>query len=469
MHRFQLRRDREGGQALVLMTLLLMGMLFMCALVFDGANALANRRVLQNAADAGALAGANLLQTGTSRGCPHSGATYNAELVARDNLPDHVKQLVSGIQIACADSVSIRVTISGTSPSFFAPLLGLAGGGGPGTGGLPMSASATAMNGPADPGTYSVALLNPGNPSWPNGRQGCPSLQFGGGPTVVFGNGAWVNSACATGLSTSGSGSVTFQRGGARVVGGYYGTFNPTPLTGAARVRDPLAGLPPVPTQPTISNSRLVLSGTTPTMLEPGTYKGGIELKNQSVALLRPGIYVLEGGGLSIGAQSSVFSIGATTTASDATWSTLTPSAWRASVCTAVNCGVMIYNTSGAGGVGEISAGGGGTMMLRPYTGSIEEYKYLVIWQNGNPVPTSSYQQPQLGLGGGGRIDIGGTVYAPSAKVYMTGGSGGSGGDAINLTLQFVAWDLHLQGNASFTFQYNGETFARPTKYGLIQ
>ncbi len=468
MHRFQLRRDREGGQALVLMAFMLMGMLFMCALVFDGANGVVNRRVLQNAADAGALAGANLLQTGTARGCPNSGATFNAELVARDNLPDHVEALVSGIQITCADSVSIRVTISGTSPSFFAPLLGLTGSGGPGTAGLPISATATAMNGPADPGTYSVALLNPGNPSWPNGQQGCPSLQFGGGPTVVFGNGAWVNSACATGLSTSGSGTVTFESGGARVVGGYYGTFNPTPVTGAARVRDPLAGLPPMPTQPTRSNSRLVLNGTT-AILEPGTYKGGIELKSQAVALLRPGIYVLEGGGLNLGAQSSVFSVGPTTTATAATWSTLTPTAWRASVCTDVNCGVMIYNTSGAGGVGAISAGGGATMMLRPYKGSIEEYKYLLIWQNGNPIPTSSYQQPQIALGGGGRVDIGGTVYAPSAKVYMTGGSGGSGGDATNLTLQFISWDLHMQGNSSFKFHYNGENFARPTKYGLTQ
>ena len=214
----------------------------------------------------------------------------------------------------------------------------------------------------------------------------------------------------------------------------------------------------------------MILSGTTPTILEPGIYKGGIELRNQSVALLRPGIYVLEGGGLALGAQSSVFSVGPTTTATAVpSWTDLTATAWRATVCPATGCGVMIYNTSGAGGMGQIAAGGGATLMLRPYKGSIEEYRYLVIWQDGTPVPTLTSQQPQVGLGGGGRVDISGTVYAPSAKVYMTGGSGGSGGDATNLTLQFISWDLHLQGNSSFTFQYNGENFTRPTKYGLTE
>lgn len=469
MHRLRPRRERESGQALVLMTFLLMAMLFISALVFDGANSLVNRRLLQNGADAGALAGANLLQTGTSRGCPNSAAEANARAVVRANLPDRIWNIVDEVRVECADRNSIKVTINATSPSLFAPVLRVAVSGAQ-TSGLDISASATATNGPATQSpAYSVVLLNPGNPSWPSGRQGCPSLQFTGGPTVVFGNSAWVNSACATGMSTSGTGKITFESGGGRVVGGYYGSFKPTPVTGAASVRDPLAGLPPMPTQPMRSTSRLVLSGTTPTILEPGTYKGGIELRNQSVALLRPGIYVLEGGGLAIGAQSSIFSIGATTSATALPWATVTSTIWRASACPSVECGVLIYNTAGAGGMGAISAGGGGTVMLGSYKGSIEDYKYLLIWQNGNPVPTSSYQQPDIALGGGGRVDIGGTVYAPSAKVYMTGGSGGSGGDATNLTLQFLSWDLHMQGNSSFTFNYRGDTFTKPTKYGLIE
>jgi hypothetical protein len=83
-------------------------------------------------------------------------------------------------------------------------------------------------------------------------------------------------------------------------------------------------------------------------------------------------------------------------------------------------------------------------------------------------VPTSSYAQPEVQLSGGGTVDLSGTVYAPSAKVTLNGGSGGSGG-ATDVTLQFVSWDLELGGTSSFIFRYRTEKFAKPTDYGLIK
>lgn len=47
-----------------------------------------------------------------------------------------------------------------------------------------------------------------------------------------------------------------------------------------------------------------------------------------------------------------------------------------------------------------------------------------------------------------------GTVYAPSAKVRMGGNSGGSGGNPVNLTLQFISWDLEFSGNSAFHFYF---------------
>jgi hypothetical protein len=94
------------------------------------------------------------------------------------------------------------------------------------------------------------------------------------------------------------------------------------------------------------------------------------------------------------------------------------------------------------------------------------EYRNLLLWQDASPVPLS---QPTVALGGGGSVDLGGTVYAPSALVYMTGGSGGGGGSATNVTLQFIAWDLQIQGNSTFNFFYNSDEFARPTDYGLVE
>jgi hypothetical protein len=59
-----------------------------------------------------------------------------------------------------------------------------------------------------------------------------------------------------------------------------------------------------------------------------------------------------------------------------------------------------------------------------------------------------------------------GGVYAPKATVSMGGGAGGTGG---NLTIQFVSWDLALQGTPTFHFQYNSDAFPRPMGYGLVQ
>ena len=56
----------------------------------------------------------------------------------------------------------------------------------------------------------------------------------------------------------------------------------------------------------------------------------------------------------------------------------------------------------------------------------------------------------------------------PGAEVFMTGGSGGSGG-GTDLTLQFIAWDLQIQGNSSFHFFYQSNHFTSPPDYGLIK
>jgi hypothetical protein len=139
-------------------------------------------------------------------------------------------------------------------------------------------------------------------------------------------------------------------------------------------------------------------------------------------------------------------------------------------------CGVMIYNTGGASSaMGPIAVAAGSTIKLRAYdpdalaSGGVPDFENILIWQDANPVPTISYAQPIVQLNGGGNVDIRGTVYAPSAKVEMGGNSGGSGGDVVNLTLQFISWDLELRGNSAFTFYFNDDEFVRPLVYGLVE
>jgi Flp pilus assembly protein TadG len=485
-------RDAQGGQILVLFVLGLIVMLAVSALLIDGANALVTRRRLQNVGDAAALAGANTLQaTGSAHVCSTVSSSPpgapRADIVAavKASIAANWSSFpVANITVTCApeaiyENQAVRVDLRINSSNFF--------GGAIGYGGTVAATTSTAINGQTLGSAYSVVLLDPSNSSWPNARRGCPSFLISGGPTIQFDGSVYVNSTCATALGTNGNAaSITFAADRQLyVVGGYDQgplTITPAPTLGVSPLADPLADLEPLNTTPAPagplplrSSVPIVLNNTTQ-VLEPGIYLGGIQLKNSSIALLRPGIYVLDGGGLStslgldVGAQASVCSISATSTATDC-------SNWTAE-CPDTTCGVLIYNKgllSGLGAMGQISVGAGATIKLRAYDDraitsgtSYFQYRNLLIWQDKNPVPTSLLGQPEIRLNGGGNVDISGTVYAPSAKVNMGGGSGGSGGD-ITLTLQFIAWDLEMSGNSSFRFLYGDNEFTRWKDYGLVQ
>jgi hypothetical protein len=243
-------------------------------------------------------------------------------------------------------------------------------------------------------------------------------------------------------------------------------------------------GAPPVGALKIQTNNKLIIgqgNSSSTVVLEPGVYHGGIQLKNQSIAYLRPGIYVMDGGGFSIGAGQKVYAIpGNLNNTTDATWAT---------DCVQPTCGILLYNTgttgNGTGAMGQVSIGAQATFKVRSYNLTTaadrtylangvtkyhnDNYKNLLIWQSAAPVPLSNYVQPVLALTGGGNVFMAGTVYAPSAKIQMGGNSGGSGGDSVDLTLQFISWDLELYGNSSFHFRYNAAQFARLLDYGLIE
>ena len=477
------RRNGERGQVLVLFVLGLVAMLAVGALLLDGANALVTRRRLQNAGDAAALAGANVLQ---AQGSAHVCSTVSssppgaarADIIAAVNasLAVNLSWLAPGnISVSCAPEAlygnqAVTVDLSVNSSNFLGAAIGY--------GGTVVSTSSTALNGQIAGSNYSVVLLDPSNASWPNQRRGCPSFLISGGPTITFGGSVIVDSACTAtdggALGTNGnSATVSFSTGKSLYVVGDFTpgplTITPAPVTGAAVVADPLLDLETIDyaSMTVRSSSRLVLSNQT-MVLQPGVYTGGIQLRNSSIALLRPGIYVFDGGGFDVGAQASVCSITATSIAADCSS--------FATECPDVTCGVLLYNrgtASGTTAMGQVTAGAGATVKLRAYddranAGVGFEYRNLLIWQAASPTPSSTFAQPIVQLSGGGNVEISGTVYAPSAKVLMGGGSGGSGGNTT-LTLQFIAWDLEMSGNSTFVFNYNDADFAKPKDYGLVK
>jgi hypothetical protein len=462
------------GQVLVVVAIVFTAMLALLAVLFDGANAMVTRRDMQDGGDAAALAGANVIQSGSPRGCSAvAGGSPRAvvDQAVRDSLAENLPWYdASTVVITCLngyENQAVAIELSTTAPKFFGGIVG---------GSIDVNTRSAAVNRVITGTRYSIVELDPGNSSWPNGRRGCPSVLLSGGPTVTLQATMYVNSRCTAAnggaLGTNGNGgSLTMQNGAPiRLVGGYSPgamTISPAPVTGVDPIPDPLGHLPPVETASMVvrSTSHITLSNET-RVFDPGVYQGGIELRNSSVALLHPGIYVFQGGGLDIGAQAKVLSVSSGVST--------VPSDWSAA-CPVNACGVMLYNTSGSTAMDEISVAAGATVKLRAYdpdaisSGGVADFENILIWQDANPVPTSSYEQPIVRLNGGGNIDIRGTVYAPSAKVEMGGNSGGSGGEAVNLTLQFISWDLEFRGNSAFTFFFNDEEFARPLDYGLVE
>jgi hypothetical protein len=500
------KSSSESGQVLVIFAFAFIAIIMMLALLFDGARALVLRRQMQDASDAAALAGANVIQglspeqcsanAGPPPGAPVAAVTAAAKASVAANLPNYpqAKVIVTCAADAWIDNQGVKVRLDDDSPTFFGSIFG----GGP----LSVATDSSAVNGNNLTNNYSVVMLNPSHLNWPNGQRGCPSFLLSGGPTVRFDSAIYIDSSCTAAnggaFSTNGnSASLTLGPGASiRIVGEYKPqalTITPAPLENQTVKADPLewlappptyVGAPPVSTLYLRSPNKLVIgqgNSSSTVVLEPGVYHGGIQLKNQSIAYLRPGIYVMDGGGFNIGAGQKVYTIpGNLSTTTDANWAT---------DCVQPTCGILLYNTgtagNGTGAMGQVSIGAQSTFKVLSYNLTTaadrtylangvtkyhnNNYKNLLIWQSGAPVPASNYVQPVMQLSGGGNVVMQGTIYAPSALVRMGGNSGGSGGDSIDLTLQFITWDLELYGNSNFYFRYDAKKFPTLLEYGLVE
>jgi hypothetical protein len=491
------KSSAESGQVLVIFAFAFIAIIMMLALLFDGARALVLRRQMQDASDAAALAGANVLQGLSSKQCSASAdlaaVTAAAKASVAANLPNYPP---ANVLVTCApgwNNVGVKVRLDDDSPTFFGQIFG----GGP----LAVVTDSTAINGADIKGQFSVVLLDPYNPTWQSGYRGCPSFLISGTPTLTFESTIFIDSACSAAnggaFSTNGNAAtLTFVAvppnppAAMRIVGEYKPTalsVTPAPLEHQWPPKpDPFLDITNEPPGP-ISGGRTLkvwpaksVNSSTPQVLQPGIYRGGISIGATAVVYLTPGIYVMDGGGFFVNASAHVYSVPANTIAAS-----YNPSGWTTS-CAPNNCGILLYNTGTTGngnGVtqwGPIKVNAGATFKVRSYNPAADTtmlsdgtayvpdpvYKNFLIWQSRTPAPFNTVAQQIVTLGGGGNVFMAGTVYAPGAKVYMAGGSGGSAGD---LTLQFVAWDLEMNGNTNFYFHYDAQQFPQLLDYGLVE
>lgn len=104
---------RMEGQTLVIVALALFALIGLVAVAVDGGNLMAERRRMQNAADAGALAGAREI-------C--FGSPSNAVATARDYAM--VRNGADQAEVAIQDIYTVHVTTTKTVDTFFAGLIG---------------------------------------------------------------------------------------------------------------------------------------------------------------------------------------------------------------------------------------------------------------------------------------------------------------------------------------------------------
>ena len=425
----RLMRHREKGQALPLTVLFLFVLLGIVSLVVDAGMAYSYRRYMQNAADAAVLAGGAVMAKGVINDAQIvSTATYYAQANKANSITvqylDGAGNIIgqAGSGVVPPHTMGIKVIASYRYTPGFAGVLGF------GT----FNISAEAKGG-LRLGTGNAVILA-------LSQSTCPGLSFGSsGSVTADGGGIQINASCSSALDFGGSGEIDVtgaglyatRSGGIYVTGGVHknssGTISPEPITGVPAIADPLAnvvppniGSYPVRNGTATVPSTLKLTGGTNRTLDPGVYYGGLSATGNGITTLRPGIYIIAGGELTLGGSGVVIAEG-----------------------------VFFYvtndptNPSGMGSYAGVNLNGGGNMHVSPMASG--PYRNLTFFQDRD-------DSKQANISGGGEF-FGGTCYFPHAGLTVTGNAPMSG------KAQLIADTLQFKGSGAMTFSYDTSVF----------
>ena len=209
-----------------------------------------------------------------------------------------------------------------------------------------------------------------------------------------------VDSDSSSALTTTGTASVTAAA--TQVTGGYQKgsgtTINPAPVTGVTAVPDPLGG-PAGPSPSGMTNYGAVnLSGTATKTIQPGIYTSIAVSNSAKLTLASNGIYIIEGGGLSISGNGSI----------------------SGTNVLIVNAGSKYPTIGGNQTYGSITLSNSGAINVSPYT-TTGTYAGLVIFQTTDNKQAMTFSGSATGA-------ITGTIYAAAAALSVSNGAMLQGG-----------------------------------------
>jgi hypothetical protein len=486
----QLKREKTRGQALMLICLSSTVLFALLGLVVDVGWMYWRKEACLSAAQAGALAGVAKVSSQTSitcsttgvfcnttpQQCPANGATDNSGVACDYANANFFNPATNSNQnVTISASTGTPPTASGASASYymtvrvtekryltFLSVLGVTLG--------YVSARATAGIFTTAAGSC-VYILDP---------SGQASLNASNDAQITASCGIWDYSSATNGLYAVGSANVTTTSGQIQYNGGYYtdnsgSRFSPTPTQEAAGT-NPLSGLV-VPWSNCLNPSTGATLGTcttttcqytgctgtsthcdytqgtwsswqaTPYQFSPGVYCGGITVSNGMGAYFSPGMYVINGGGVTLNG-SSTYCVGTGT-------------------CSTANGGVVFYLTGTDANYQGFVVGNGSTANLSaPTTGDLEGL--LVYSDPAITAPTTalsscnSYVPPSYGslptgsssFCGGASSSLTGIIYLPNTTVAFTNGTGTGG------ALSLVVKDAVFNGGSSFFSSVTGGVLA---------
>jgi len=443
------KNGSERGQALILLAISLVVLLGFTALAIDGSLLYSDRRQLQTAADAAALAGAgaagNYLAEENIRSgdwvcggsvAPAMTAAVNQAIIVADT-NGSIITLGTGensVYTECVGSsndyspkyIDVYVSITEETRTSMAHFVY--------QGEAKNTVRAVAR-------VYASSSVGMGN-SLISLNESCQSsggVRFSGGGTwdtkvILTGGGAYSHSCVwfdgGVYVDAGDDGSILYTN---------YTDYDPTktnvyvnpPPEQVTNVMPPIV-IPP----PNCTNDPYEPVANNPTSLSPGNYQG-ITVTNSDL-VLEPGLYCLTGD----------FSISGGSVTGE---------------------GVTIYLISGGykvtGGLITLTAPEPGCE-LTPDTGDgcPPAVGGLLIYHN--PVGAGSSIQIE---GDGGSV-YSGTVYAPKSDVSIGGTSGTSSDEEIEASVQIIGYNIKIHGNATVDIPYNEEgLYHTPTKLDLFK
>jgi hypothetical protein len=367
------------------------------AVSLDGGILLTERRRVQGAADAAALAAAaDLFKYYASNNGKDTGGTAKQSALTTASADGYSSgEVTVNIPPKAGDHIGVdgyaEVIINHSQSRYFSVIWG--------SGTITVSGRAVAR------GIWAVGTATSSNDTFLVTATSGQSGYMNGSTSLDLTRGAIIVNSTGPGVFDTNGGNAeitasafTFTSSQGNI-GSLPNLNGATPQYNQTATADPLSGLS-APSSTGLPSQSYTGQAT----LNPGIYNGGISVGNNASVTLNPGIYYLQNGGLSLGAGATV----------DGT------------------SGVLIYASPGAGNV-AVSTGGNSTLTLNPINAGT--YKGISIFVDRSSTGAT------VELGGTSAGLVYGTVYAPNANLTMHG--------TPNLGSQVIVSTFQVKGNVT--------------------